>query len=182
MRKPRGRVSDGRVFEISDIKADTRHLHPDYKYVVADGSLAENDRLLIFELCPKIAGLPSFAARWDGGNRSGKVQYALDIDIRGVSDEEIKQFKRGKNGYCGHHAKQVGNENKYHVRLKTPVALIFDATITFSRQHNLLASSSAIGSEVTVTQEKRRPSILKRLANGIMYLYQLARSSVRLRG
>ena len=45
MRRPKGRVPDGRVFDIRDIKADTRYLHPDYEYLAGDGSLADNDRL-----------------------------------------------------------------------------------------------------------------------------------------
>lgn len=160
MRKPKGRVPDGRVFEIRDIKADTRYLHTDYQYVVGDGSLADNDRLLVFELRPKISGLPSFAARWDGGNRSvpRKIQYALDIDITGdVSPQDKKQFKTRKGGYFGHHTKQVGSENKYIVYLTVPTALIFDATVTFSRHHKLLAAAP-VGSEVTITPIKTKPT------------------------
>ena len=180
MRRPKGRVPDGRVFDIRDIKADIRHLHLDYEYVAGDGSLADNDRLLIFELDPKISGLPSFVGRWDGGNRSipSKIRYDLDIDIRDVSDEVVKQFESCKNGYGGHHTTQVGTENKYLVDLKTPTGLIFDATISFSKHHALLATAP-IANNVTVTAATKRACICQKLKAGIVRLYQLARSSVR---
>ena len=44
MRKAKGRVPDGRVFEIRDIKAAIQYLHPDYECIVGDGTLAENRR------------------------------------------------------------------------------------------------------------------------------------------
>ena len=144
MRRLKGRVPDGRVFDIRDIDADTRNLHPDYEYVVGDGSLADNDRLLVFELRPKILDLPSFVGRWDGGNRAvpNKVRHDLDIDIRDVSDEQMRQFKGCKDGYGGHHTVQVGSENKYIVHLTTPAGLVFDATISFSKHHAILLTAA----------------------------------------
>jgi hypothetical protein len=125
MRKQKGRVPDGRVFDIRDIEADIRYLHTDYEYANGDGSLsdANDDRVLVFHLTPKLTNLPSFVGRWDGGNRSvpTKIRYDLDVDIRGVSDEEVRQFKSGKKGYDGHHTEQVGSENKYKVRLNEVV-------------------------------------------------------------
>jgi hypothetical protein len=181
MRKPKGRFPDGRVFEIRDINADIRYRHPEYEYIAGDGMLPDgnDDRLIIFKLRSKNAGLPSFSARWDGGNRSSLVRYELDIDLL-ADPEEAKRFIRGEPGYAGHHAIQVGTENKYKVYVTIPVVgLIFDATITFSRQHNLLRSSS-VGSEVTVSTAKKKPCILEKLKAAIIRLYQLARLSVRL--
>jgi hypothetical protein len=180
MRKVKGPVPDGRVFEIRDINADTRYLHPEYEYLTGDRRIADDDRLIVFELRSKKAALPSFSARWDGGNRSvhSRIRYDLDIDI--LDPAETNRFKNEKDGYHGHHTIQVGTENKYIVDLKIPVVgLIFDATITFSRHHNLLRTASS-DSEVTVTTSKRQPSILEMLKGVIMRSYQLARSSVRL--
>ena len=144
MRKVKGRVPDGRVFEIRDINATIRCLHPDYEYLECDGRLADNDWLLIFELRPKITTLPSFKARWDGGNRSAPhtIRYDLDIDIHGVSDAEVEQFKKCKGGYSGHHTIQVDGKNEYIVYLITPAGLIFDATISFSKHHALAREST----------------------------------------
>ena len=110
-----------------------------------------------------------------------KIRYDLDIDIIGVSDEEIRNFKGCKNGYCGHHTKQVGSENKYNVLLRTPAGLIFNATISFTRQHDVL-SAAPLHEVVMVTSNQTRASVFARLRGLIMRLYQLARSSVRLRG
>jgi hypothetical protein len=167
MRSPKGRVPDGRVFDIRDIKAEKRYLHPDYEYLEGDGSLADNDRLLVFELRPKISGLPSFVGRWDGGNRAipNKIRYDLDIDIRNVSKEQIGQFKDCKNGYGGHHPVPVG-ENKYTVHLTTPAGLVFDATISFSKHHAILLTAAA-HSSVTLTRTKRLASIFESLKAAI---------------
>jgi hypothetical protein len=171
MRRPKGRVPDGRVFDIRDIKADTRYLHPDYEYLAGDGSLADNDRLLVFELWPKISGLPSFVGRWDGGNRAipNKSRYDLDIDIRDVSDEQVGQFKGCKNGYGGHHTVPVGSENKYTVHVTTPAGLVFDATISFRKRHAILLTA-ATHSSVTLTTTKRLASIFESLKAAMVLL------------
>jgi hypothetical protein len=177
MRKLKGRVADGRVFEIRDIKADTRYLHADYEYAEGDGSLADDDRLLVFHLCPTKAGLPSFTARWDGGNRSilRKIRYDLDVDINDVLPSEVKRFKKGKDGYCGHHTRQVGGENKYIVHLTTPAGLIFDATITFTKHHAQL-NASTVRSSVTLSTTKWSAWVPVTLRRILVHLYQLARS------
>lgn len=177
-----GRVPDGRVFEIRDVKADIRHIHADYEYIEGDGSLADDDRLLVFHLRPKQSGLPSFVGRWDGGNRSipTKIRYDLDVDIRGVPDREIKDFKRGKSGYRGHHTKQIDGQNKYILYLTTPAGLIFDATITFTKHHNLL-SEGTVGSSVTLSTTKSLARISTSLSRLFASFCRLARSIMRSR-
>jgi hypothetical protein len=186
MRKPKGRFPDGRVFEIRDINAEIRYRHPEYESIAGDGVLPDgnDDRLIIFRLKSKNAGLPSFSARWDGGNRSRLVRYDLDIDLVG-DPEEAKRFIRGELGYAGHHAIQIGTENKYNVYLTIPVVgLIFDATISFSKHHALL-ETAPVGNNLAVTAAKKRACICQKLTAGIMRLYQLAcapsRLSARLR-
>jgi hypothetical protein len=136
-----------------------------------DGKLpdANDDRVIVFELRSKKPDLPSFSARWDGGNRSvpSSIQYDLDIDLIGAP-REAKRFKRGEVGYARHHAIRVGTENKYNVCLKIPViGLIFDATITFSR-HHALTLGATIGNKVTVDTIVNKESILARLWRAIM--------------
>jgi hypothetical protein len=129
-------------------------------------------------------GDPSFVARWDGGNRSflHKIRYDVDVDIVGVSAGEERRFKKGRGGYGGHHTMRVKqDENKYDVRITVPAGVVFDATVSFNRQH-AIENSAPISSEVTVGMTKVVAGWLAKLISVIMYLYRLARSSVRLRG
>ena len=184
MRKAKGRVPDGRVFEIRDINAITRYLHPDYEYVQCDGTLRDNDWLLIFEVRPKTAGPPSFKARWDGGNRAAPqtIRYDLDIDIHGVSNAEVERFKKSKDGYSGHHTKKTSaDENRYDIYLTTPAGLIFDAAISFSK-HHALSLGNPIDNVATVSTTRVPAGTLTKLKSFAMSLYQVMRSILRFWG
>jgi hypothetical protein len=140
MNRDKARLQDGRVFDIRDLNVEQRYLHPDYTYVKGDGKLSETGQLILFELKPNKESDPSFIARWDGGNRAipEKIQYAVDIDMRGPSKAAEKKFRDGADGYCGHHTEKVSDtENKYRALIKTPNGRVFDATICFTKHHGL---------------------------------------------
>jgi hypothetical protein len=184
MDREKGRMPDGRVFVIHNINATTRYIHPNYDYVVGDGILSETGRVVIFELRPKQPDDPGFVARWDGGNRAipDKIQYAVDIDIVGPSNAEQRRFRNDQNGYSGHHAHQPSDEqNTYEVYIKTPAGLVFDATISFNRQHGLVLPSTT-GNVATLNTAKVKAGMLAKIKSAIVKLYQLTRSSVGLRG
>jgi hypothetical protein len=182
MDRDKARLPDGRVFLIHNIKIDERYRHPDYTCTLGDGALSETGRIDLFKLESTKPGDPSFVARWDGGNRSflHKIRYDVDIDIIGVSARDERRFKKGRGGYGGHHTMRVKqDENKYDVRITVPAGVVFDATVSFNRRH-AIEISAPIPSKVTVGMTKA--GWLAKLISVIMYLYQLARSSVRLRG
>jgi hypothetical protein len=171
MDKDKARLPDGRVFAIHNIKLEERYRHPDYDYTLGDGALSETGRIDLFELKSKKPNDPSFIARWDGGNRvfPHKIQYAVDIDIQGVSKAEQRRFRKGKGGYSGHHTTRASpDENRYEVLITTPSGVVFDATVSFNRHHGIAFTTKI---DIVVT-----------LRTVIMKAYQLARSSVRFCG
>src|ERR1700692_2783857 len=118
MDRDKARSPDGRVFAISNLQLEERYRHPDYAFTEGNGQLSETGRIVLFELKSRKPGDPAFVARWDGGNRKflHKIQYAVDIDILGVSGADQKQFRKGVGGYSGHHANRLSDtENRYNV-------------------------------------------------------------------
>jgi hypothetical protein len=153
---------DGKVFDTKNINVQQRYLNTDYNLVEESGKLGLTGHLAVFRLEPKKPGLPSFAARWDGGNRStGRERTDLDIDIYGVPDEEVKKFRAMKDGYSGHHTNSISNDSHtYDVSIKTPSVPVFDGTVSFRllRKMELSASTSPkVGLETMVVRATPEP-------------------------
>jgi hypothetical protein len=126
---------DGKVFEIGNVAIEEeRYRSPDYKFEAEDCHLSSTGHLKIFRLTPISGKPPSFTARWDGGSREpGKERFELDIDMEGMSNDEIRKFKGDKCGYSGHHTvSDAPDSHRYQILLKTPNAMIFDATVSFT--------------------------------------------------
>src|SRR5258705_8571317 len=96
-KKERIQEQDGKAFETFNIEIDVTYLNPKYPPPKQTANVMTGNGLLkVFELNPSGSG-PSFIGRWDGGSRDpGKTErYDLDIDIYGVSPQELCHFKKG---------------------------------------------------------------------------------------
>ena len=89
-----------------------------------------------------------FVARWDGGNRYGREQFDLDIDMVNAGEDEIAKFRRDQDGYTGHHAVRTTDptgHHRYEVTITTPLSVVFDATCSFTlhRQVSITVKAEA---------------------------------------
>lgn len=109
---------DGKVFSVEQVVLDLEYLNPKYVAVSA-GRGAEISRtgwLKVFDIVPKVAGLPVFSGRWQ------QNPPAVDIDICNVSDEQARDFKREVGGYRGHHTSpgQSTEGLRFRTQLRVP--------------------------------------------------------------
>jgi hypothetical protein len=136
---------DGKVFDVVNVAKTERYLKPDYRCEAGTGTREPTGKLTVFRLIPRDEKLPSFEARWDGGNReTNRERFDLDIDIQGVSKSEKRKFEKGGGGYSGHHATEipVTEGHAYEVSIATPAGKIFDGTVSFTlcRQQEISVS------------------------------------------
>jgi hypothetical protein len=128
--------SKGQVFHVRDFGlVEVRFLSPNYAFEECDGTLTATGRLDIFRLSARDPLLPGFAARWDGGNRYGHEQFDLDIDMVNAGNDEIAKFRRGQDGYTGHHAIRTTvptGHHRYAATIAIPHGVVFDATCSFT--------------------------------------------------
>ena len=128
--------SKGQVFHVRDFGlVEVEFLSPNYAFEECDGTLTATGRLDIFRLSARDPLLPGFAARWDGGNRYGHEQFDLDIDMVNAGNDEIAKFRRGQDGYTGHHAIRTTvptGHHRYAVTIAIPHGVVFDATCSFT--------------------------------------------------
>jgi hypothetical protein len=148
---------DGKVFGIGDLAIEKKFLHHDYDFRMNEGKLTSMGHLVVFELIRKSGAPPVFVGRWDGGSRdAGRSQrYDLDVDMKGMADEETKNFKRERLGYRGHHSKRisVAKGRGYEVRIETPDGLVFEGIISFTVHRRIAFSTSTslvAGAQVSV--------------------------------
>ena len=142
---------DGKASKASNITINATYLDPKYAIPPPQTIIEIRPRgpLVLFEINPSREG-PSFIARFDGGSRDeGKEEQCfLDIDIKGVSDEEELRFKKGEDGYSGHQTKGVQSDTewKFPVFLCTPDRVIFEGTVCFNL-HRKMGFESNLGFE-----------------------------------
>lgn len=156
---------NGKVFDLYDMEIEVHYQNPNYGYAAHKGTLEPNGLLPVFRVIPvEDQTLPAFAARWDGGNRdTGKERFDLDTDIiRGTPgtppDEEIKKFKRGDDGYPGHHSCRlvVTEGHAYKVKIAWPtVGRIFEAVVSFTL-HRKQENSLQLRQAVNLTMKVKR--------------------------
>ena len=96
--EPRGQVFHVRDFGLVEV----RFLSSDYAFEECDGTLTPTGRLDIFRLSARDPSLPGFLARWDGGNRYGREQFDLDIDMVNAGEDEIAKFRVIRMATRGH--------------------------------------------------------------------------------
>jgi hypothetical protein len=142
--EPRGQVFHVRDFGVVEVRTLSR----DYEFEVCDGTLTPMGRLDLFRLGPRVISLPSFVARWDGGNRHGREQFDLDIDMRNAPVDDIEKFRRGQEGYTGHHSIRttvLTGHHRYEVMIATPRGIVFDATCSFTLHRQISVAIRAEG-------------------------------------
>jgi hypothetical protein len=91
--------------------------------------MTSTGHLTFFDLVPVSEGLPSFEARWDEKDES------VDIDIKGVSEQDKNLFKHGKGGYSGHWSRRTPTANTiytYEVYIRIPRGRVFEGTVDFT--------------------------------------------------
>jgi hypothetical protein len=148
-KEQRVQQQDGKVFDVADLTINVRYQSQDYICQRGNGSLTPTGHLIVFKLTPVSSKPPSFVARWDGGSREpGKQErFDLDIDMVGMSKDEVEKFERGQAGYSGHHTTKIHapTGHGYEILVKTPNGEVFDATVSFTlhRRQAVSISSSA---------------------------------------
>ena len=166
---PRGR---GEASHLSNLKITTRYLDSDYDILNENLRRSSTRYLGVFSLIPKTAGKPSFHARVDDGTPDNVKDPELDIDIRGVSDDIVRDFRAGRNGYIGHHTDRSPNRAQriFDVEIATPQGRVFKGdvfvNVTFSVAVTM-TSTSSVTADATVV----RPPRIKRICNWLKQLW-----------
>jgi hypothetical protein len=121
---------DGKVFEALKVRITESHRCQQYVCLVSvDNVMTSTGHLKFFDLVPVSEGLPSFKARWDEKDES------VDIDIKGVSEQDKNLFKDGKRGYSGHWSRRTPTANTiytYDVCIQIPQGKVFEGTVDFT--------------------------------------------------
>ncbi len=118
-----------RVDKIFNLKINKLFLHHEYKLKTPETiSLSETGLLILFIIEPiENFDLPSFSARWDQNLET------LDIDISNTTHKISILFKAEKEGYLGHHPKNISqNPRTYNVHIAIPQYEIFNSNISFN--------------------------------------------------
>ena len=166
---PRGR---GEASHLSNLKITTRYLDSDYDILNENLRRSSTRYLGVFSLIPKPAGKPSFHARVDDGTPDNVKDPQLDIDIRGVSDDIVRDFRAGRNGYIGHHTDRSPNRAQriFEFEIATPQGRVFKGdvfvNVTFSVAVTM-TSASSVTADATVV----RPPRIKRICNWLKQLW-----------
>jgi hypothetical protein len=152
---PRGR---GEVSHVSNLKITTRYLHSDYDILNENLTRGSNRYLGVFSLIPKTAGKPSFHARVDDGTSDHVKDPELDIDIRNVSDDIVRDFRAG-NGYVGHHTDRSPNREQriFNVEIATPQERVFEGDVFFNVTSSIsvtMTGESSVSANATVVPQK----------------------------
>ena len=87
----------GHAYKHDDLTINENHIHPDYEVAFGASEVSSTGRMVVFRLLPKSGCAPRFEGRWDD------KQEELDVDVFNAADEEVRKFKAGATGYCGHH-------------------------------------------------------------------------------
>jgi hypothetical protein len=166
---PRGR---GEASHLSNLKITTRYLDSDYDILNEYLRRSSTRYLGVFSLIPKTAGKPSFHARVDDGTPDNVKDPELDIDIRGVSNDIVRDFRAGR-GYIGHHTDRSPDRAQriFNVEIATPQGRVFEGdvffNVTFSEAVTMTGTIS-VTAEATVV----RPPRIKRICNWLKQLWR----------
>jgi hypothetical protein len=108
----------GHAYKHDDLTIDESHIHPDYEVKFGDPEVSSTGRMVVFQLLPKTGCCgPRFEGRWDD------KQEELDVDVFDVTNGEVKKFKNGASGYCGHHNGKANFESSgrtYKIKIVWP--------------------------------------------------------------
>jgi hypothetical protein len=128
---PRGR---GEAAHLSNLKITTDFLDPDYDIMIENLIRGETRLLKVFSLIPNTPAKPCFHARVDDGSSEKRKELELDIDIKGVSESLVRDFKDNRNGYLGHHNARAANpdERIFGVEIATPSGRVFKGQVFFN--------------------------------------------------
>jgi hypothetical protein len=168
---PRGR---GEAANLSNLKITTRYLDSDYELFNENLTRGETGLLKVFSLIPKQGtGKPDFRARIDDGNRIKRKEPELDIDITGVSDAVVKDFRAGRNGYVGHHTSRSPNANEriFDVEIATPSGRVFKGEVFFNVTFSVGVTMNA-KTGVTANAAVIRATRLTQFRNWLKVLWQ----------
>ena len=134
-------IKDGKAFKTTEVKVIEKWIHPKYKMIkYRENRITDTGLLLVAELRPMEENLPRFLFRWD------EKAESLDVDITDVSEEIKRKFKRGREGYEGHHPKRAPDEKEiiFEVCIRTPQGKVFEGKISFGLFRELEASKSLV--------------------------------------
>jgi len=154
-------IKDGKAFKTTEVKVIEKWIHPKYKMIkYKENRITDTGLLLVAELRPMEENLPRFLFRWD------EKAESLDVDITDVSEEIKRKFKRGREGYEGHHPKRVPDEKEiiFEACIRTPQGKVFEGKISFGL-HRELEASKSLGLLCNVVMVVRRR--LRRLRNAV---------------
>lgn len=131
-------IKDGKAFKTTEVKVIENWRHPKYEMIkYRENRITDTGLLLVAELRPMEENLPRFLFRWD------EKAESLDVDITDVSEEIKRKFKRGREGYEGHHPKRVPDEKEiiFEVCIRTPQGKVFEGKISFGLHRELEGKS-----------------------------------------
>jgi hypothetical protein len=141
---PSGR---GEAAHLSNLKITTEFIDPDYEVINENLARGETRLLKVFSLIPKTPSKPSFHARVDDGSTQKRKEPELDIDIKGVSEHVVRDFRTNRNGYLGHHNARTPKLDMriFEVAIGTPSGRVFKGqvffNVTFSESISMQAES-----------------------------------------
>lgn len=141
-------IRDGKVFKTNEVKVKQDYIDARYElFLYPKNVITPTGLLTVGELKPKYKSLPGFLFRWD------EKAESLDVDIKNVSEEVEKEFKRGIRGYKGHHTKRVSDEKNrtFEVGIKIPRITVFEGKISFGLHRELevtISSKSSVSASV----------------------------------
>src|SRR5690349_7778978 len=94
---------------------------------------SDTGHLELLRIEPKRTGLPSFSIRLDHSVRLDEDDL-VDVDLLSSSEEEVRLFKAGKNGYRGHHTHRLDRDSRTHViDIEAPgTGPVFKGTVTLN--------------------------------------------------
>ncbi len=156
----------GEAANLSNLKITTRFLDSNYELRNENLTRGETRLLKVFSLIPKQSvGKPAFQARIDDGNSTKRKEPELDIDISGVSESIVRDFRAGRNGYLGHHSSKTLNANEriFDVEIATPNGKVFEGDVFFNVTFSVGLTMS-VNSGVTVDATVNRATPLARSA------------------
>ncbi|MGH7987924.1 MAG: hypothetical protein ACREQX_16800 [Candidatus Binataceae bacterium] len=157
--------------------------NPSYSGKCFAAKISETGELRLFELVPKVSGLPLFSGRWDQKQNS----VDIDLDISSISElnedqqaEHRRDFKNYRRAYSGHHTCKIEYQRLYRVCVKAPIAdfpnlgeptifdgevrmigLAFDGHVTAKIKVGATASAQVLdaeGRDVTDERARRDPN------------------------
>jgi hypothetical protein len=109
---------------------------------------------------------------WTTAPQTMSKNLELDIDIRGVSDDIVGDFRAKRNGYIGHHTDRSPNRAQriFNVEIATPQSRVFEGDVFFNVAFSValtMAPALGVAADATVV----RPPRIKRICNWLKQLW-----------